>query len=69
MTDPEWPAMMVRIRSIRGALSFSNRVKFDNELRPILDNGSRIAYPDAIYHIDTSDLERALGAVKGIERD
>lgn len=64
--DSEWAAMMVRIRSIRGALSFSRRVKFDDELRPILNSGARIAYPDAIYHIDKADLERALGAV---ERD
>jgi hypothetical protein len=55
--------LLARAKVIRRGLSFSKRVKFDDELRPILDNGMRIAYPDALYHVTAEDLRRAEAAV------
>lgn len=50
----------------RRELLFSQRVAFDDALRPRLKNevGKAIAYPDAIYHIDIDDLCRAMVASK-----
>lgn len=42
-----WAANVARCDRIRSGLSFSRRLIFDDEVRPFLDDGTRIAYPDA----------------------
>jgi hypothetical protein len=63
-TYAEWLTAVAAAKAIRGILSFSARMKFDAELRPILDSGCRIAYPDALYHITAEDVRRAEVAAK-----
>jgi hypothetical protein len=58
-----WLSLMAEAYSIRSALYFSARHRFDDELRPLTEDGARIAYPDAIYHITQADLDRAKGAI------
>lgn len=41
-------------------LIFSKRQKFWSDLRPILDDGAIVAYPDALSFITIDDLERAM---------
>jgi hypothetical protein len=60
----EWFAAIQQAALIRDQLYFSRRLAFDNELRPILSNGDRIAYPDATWHITTADVDRAEKAAR-----
>lgn len=66
VADFRWAMNAMRARRWRRSLSFSDRIKFDDALRPRLppsphDNGRRIiAYPDAVYHITVDDLIRAM---------
>lgn len=55
-----WAANVARCDRIRSGLSFSRRLIFDDEVRPFLDDGTRIAYPDAFYFISVDDVCRAL---------
>ncbi len=49
-------------RRFRRQIGFSERVKFDAELRPPHWPDARIAYPDAVYHITVDDVIRAMEA-------
>jgi hypothetical protein len=62
LEDFRWAMLMKRVRCTRRRLLFSQRQKFDDALRPRVagDPGTVLAYPDAIYHIDADDLQRAL---------
>lgn len=67
MTEPRmvktarWLVAVVRARAAYKKLGFSRRRRFLNELRPSLQGG-RVAYPDALFYITTSDVDRALRA-------
>lgn len=60
LNDFRWAMNAMRARAWRRQLLFSQRLAFDDELRPMLKHGERIAYPDAIYHIKVNDLLRAM---------
>ena len=62
---------MMRARAWRRKLGFSSRIAFDDALRPrFQEPGTRIAYPDAIYHISVDDYLRAIAAsVRGTCED
>ena len=62
LDDLKWAVRMVRARRHRRTLYFSGRMTFDAALRPSLDEGLAIAYPAALYHVRTSDLQRAIKA-------
>jgi len=53
------------IKRFRQSLYFSQRRRFDDELRPEVSNGRRVAYPDALFHATRADFERAITAVHG----
>lgn len=59
LADFRWAMNAMRARRWRREMLFSQRMKFDDELRPKVDEG-RIAYPDALYHISVDDLLHAL---------
>lgn len=62
LDDIRWAWRMVRVRRLRHKMLFSERVKFDDELRPIVvhETIARIAYPDAFYRVEADDLARAI---------
>jgi hypothetical protein len=62
LDDIAWAAQMFRARRHRRKLYFSGRVAFDKAVRPKLDEGRVIDYPDAIYHAEVDDFRRALAA-------
>jgi hypothetical protein len=65
LNDRRWAANARRARSWRRRLGFAERVKFDNILRPHLQEpGMVIDYPDALYHITVDDLIRAMLATR-----
>jgi hypothetical protein len=53
---------VIRARRWRRSLYFSQRERFDAEMRPKLERepGKVIAYPDAFYHVTIADLSRAM---------
>ncbi len=57
-----WAMNMMRARAWRRELSFSERQKFDAEIRPRLQGGAIVAYPDAIYYVKIDDVCRAISA-------
>lgn len=58
----DWLDMLAEIYVIRRSLYFSRRRTFDAALRPHIENGV-IEYPDAIYYIKQTDLDRAKEAI------
>ncbi len=62
--DIRWAMNAQRARAMRRELLFSRRLRFDESLRPILKDGARIAYPDALYHITIDDVCRAYAEAK-----
>lgn len=62
LSELRWAWRMIRARRLRHKMLFSERVKFDDEMRPIVvhETIARIAYPDAFYHVEADDLERAI---------
>ena len=62
INDRRWAANLRRARAWRRTLIFSKRKRFDEELRPKLEPGAVIAYPDAFYEVTTDDLLRAMRA-------
>lgn len=58
-----WAALMARIAIARKRLYFSERLRFDQELRPKISHGNIILYPDAIYLVTEEDFERAWSSV------
>lgn len=69
MADFRWAINAMRVRRIRRDLGFSERIAFDNELRPRVRQvhpqhiPAVIAYPDAVYHITVDDVIRPLKAL------
>lgn len=61
----DWLAVVGRAQHFRRTLTFSQRQIFDDELRPSLENGMRIAYPDAMYRVKLDDFYRAMKAAVG----
>lgn len=55
LADWRWAMNVRRARAWRRDCSFSARVRFDTAYRPRLK-----AYPDALYHVDSADLARAM---------
>lgn len=62
-TDDNWATIMERVRRVRRELSYSRRLRFDLAIRPHLESGHVIEYPDAIYYVTWSDVDRAEAAV------
>lgn len=64
--DLRWAMNMKRARAWRRQCGFSERIRFDDALRPRLQNepGKVIAYPDALYHATIDDICRAMVASK-----
>lgn len=61
LADWRWAMNVRRARAWRRDCSFSARVRFDTAYRPRLkEPGAVIAYPDALYHVDSADLARAM---------
>lgn len=56
LADWRWAMNVRRARAWRRDCSFSARVRFDTAYRPRL----KLAYPDALYHVDSADLARAM---------
>jgi hypothetical protein len=57
--DFRWAMNAMRARRYRRGVGFSERIRFDDALRPHVKNGV-IAYPDAVYHITVEDVIRAM---------
>ena len=54
---------MYRVKKLRDKMLFSDRQDFMAELRPFTNNNkSRIAHPDALFHVKSKDIERAFAA-------
>lgn len=65
LEDWKWAARMWRAKRHRRKLGFSERMKFDGALRPIVDGmGAVIDYPDALYHARGHDVDRAIKAAE-----
>jgi hypothetical protein len=64
LDDVRWARNMFAIRRFRRSLGFSNRIAFDDALRPAvsLKRKSVIAYPDAVYYVSIKDFCRAIEA-------
>lgn len=62
INDLRWAINIMRARSYRRTLSFSQRKAFDAALRQPLENTQTavIGYPDAFYRVSTDDLCRAI---------
>lgn len=62
LNDWRWAMNAKRARAWRRELGFSQRVAFDQSLRPPIkdESGKVIAYPDAFYHTTINDLIRAM---------
>lgn len=58
-----WANNVARCQALRENFRFtSQRDIFDLEVRPFLESGDRIAYPDAFYYISIDDICRAAEA-------
>lgn len=68
--DWRWALLMRRIRIERRQIYFSQRIKFDEDLRPKIKDeiGYVIYYPDAIYYVKNEDFVRAKSPNKGMQR-
>lgn len=65
INDMRWAMNAKRARAWRRRLMFSQRIAFDEALRPRLgprEPGVVIDYPDGFYHTDIDDLCRAMAA-------
>ena len=63
VNDMRWAMNVKRARAWRRKRTFSQRRRFDDELRPRLKdrfNHDVIAYPDAFYEVTVDDLCRAM---------
>lgn len=62
MKTLRWLLAIHKARSWYLFFGFAKRQVFLKELRPIIDDGTRYAYPDAIFIITDEDVGRAVNA-------
>jgi len=68
MADFRWAMNVMHARRFRRHLLFSQRVKFDDAMRPSVEKRhpqhepAIIAYPDAFYRVTVDDVIRAMRA-------
>jgi hypothetical protein len=69
LADIRWALAMIKARRIARGLMFSQRMRFFDELRPILGKETRIAWPDGMFWVSSEDVSRARTALTRSNKD